>query len=109
VVLNGDTGVLGPIRSFDTWASQRASEDMADYLTALPTGTIVLGAIADEGTLSLTGRARSALRRILSSQLIDSVQYQDSWAIISRVGAQQPIAEGASRTQLVALERVLTF
>lgn len=109
VVLNGDTGVLGPTRSFDTWASQRASEDMANYLTALPAGTIVLGAIADEGTLNLTARARAALRRILSSQLIDTVLYQDSWAIITRVGAQQPIAEGAARAQLVALEKVLTF
>ncbi len=109
VVLNGDTGVLGPTRSFDTWASQRASEDMADYLTALPVGTIVLGAIADEGTFNLTARARTALRRILSSQLSDSLLYQDSWAIITRVGAQQPIAEGAARAQLVALEKVLTF
>ena len=109
VVLNGDTGVLGPTRSFDTWASQRASEDMADYLSALPAGTIVLGAIADEGTFNLTARARTALRRILSSQLVDTLLYQDSWAIITRVGAQQPIAEGAARTQLVALEKVLTF
>jgi uncharacterized protein (TIGR03437 family) len=109
VVLNGDTGILGPTRSFDTWLSQRAAEEMADYLQALPSGTIVLGAIADEGTLHLTPRARTALREILRSQLLDSLQYQDSWAIMTRVGAVRPIAEGSSRDQQVVLERVLSF
>ena len=109
VVLNGDTGILGPTRLFDTWLSQRAAEEMADYLHALPAGTIVLAAIADEGTLNLTPRARTALRQILRSQLLDTLQYQDSWAIISRIGALQPIAEGAAREQVVVLERVLRF
>jgi hypothetical protein len=109
VVLHGDTGLLGPTRIFDTWLSERAAEEMADYLEALPAGTIVLGAIADEGTLRLTPRARSALRRILRSQFLDSLQYQDSWAILARVGAGQPIAEGSARDQPVVLERVLSF
>src|SRR5262249_51255405 len=56
--INGDTGVLGTARIFDTWASETASEAMADYLLTLPQGTVVLGAIADEGTLHLTARAR---------------------------------------------------
>jgi hypothetical protein len=109
VVLHGETGLLGPTRIFDTWLSERAAEEMADYLEGLPAGTLVLGAIADEGTLHLTPRAHSALRQILRSQFLDALQYQDSWAIITRIGAPQPIAEGSSRDALVVLERVLSF
>jgi len=109
LVLNGATGVLGPWRRFDTWQSEGESEEMADYLAALPAGTVVLGAVADEGTLRLTPRARAAVRGILHSEFIDRLQYQDSWAIIARVGAAQVIAEGWSTSRQVTLERVLTF
>jgi hypothetical protein len=109
VVLNGDTGILGPTRSFDTWLHTRAADDLADYLAALPIGTVVLGAIADEGTLNLTIRARTALREVLRSQQIGLLGYQDSWAIMSRVGAALPIAEATSREQVAVVERVLTF
>jgi hypothetical protein len=109
LVLNGETGILGPVRRFDTWASEQAADDMADYLAALPLGTVVLAAIADEGTLKLTPRARGALRQILRSQSIDSLRYQDSWAIMVRIGASLPIAEGLAPDRPVVLERVLTF
>jgi uncharacterized protein (TIGR03437 family) len=109
VALNGDTGVLGPPRTFDTWLSEKAAEALADYLYGLPLGAVVLGAIADEGSLHLTPRARAALREVLHSQTTDALQYQDSWAIISRVGAAGAIAEGRSPDRLVVLERVLTF
>jgi uncharacterized protein (TIGR03437 family) len=109
IVLNGATGVLGPVRSFDTWASEPAAEAMASYLAALPLGTVVLGAIADEGTLNLTPRAREALRTVLRSQFADALQYQDSWAVIGRTGAIAPIAEGWSADRQVVLQKVLTF
>lgn len=109
LTLGGGTGVLGPIRSFDTWLSEKAAEDMADFLYALPPGTVVLGAIADEGTLHLTPRARAALRDVLRSQLSDALRYQDSWAIITRVGAALPIAEDRAGDRPVVLDRVLTF
>ena len=109
VVLNGDTGILGPTRSFDTWLSQTAADEMADYLNALPIGTLVLGAIADEGTLNLTPRARSALRQVLRSQYVDILRYQDSWAIMTRIGAPMPIAESVAGDQPAVIERVLTF
>ncbi|HYM11840.1 MAG TPA: interleukin-like EMT inducer domain-containing protein, partial [Bryobacterales bacterium] len=109
LTLNDSTGVLGAARNFDTWLSEQASEAMADYLTGLPAGTVVLGAIADEGTLHLTPRARTALRQTLGAQLTDGLHYQDSWAIIARVGAPVPIAENAASDQPVVLERVLTF
>ncbi|MBI3694050.1 MAG: hypothetical protein HY238_04320 [Acidobacteria bacterium] len=109
LVLNGDTGVLGPARKFDTWLSEAAAEEMADYLSALPVGTVVLGAIADEGTLHLTPRARTALRTLLRSQFLDTLRYQDSWAILTRIGAALPIAEDQASDRQVVLERVLTF
>jgi len=109
LAINGDSGVLGAVRIFDTWGSDTASEAMADYLSSLPAGAVVLGAIADEGTLHLTARARGALRQVLRSRLIDSLRYQDSWAIIARVGSVTPIAEDAAPDRQAVLERVLTF
>jgi uncharacterized protein (TIGR03437 family) len=109
LTLNGSTGVLGPPRNFDTWLSEQASEAMADYLTGLPAGTVVLGAIADEGTLHLTARGRAALRQVLGTQLTDGIKYQDSWAIIARVGAPVPIAEDAASDRQAVLDKVLTF
>ncbi len=109
LTLDGSTGVLGRIRSFDTWLEETASEAMIDYLAALPAGTLVLGAIADEGTLRLTARARAALRQLLRSRLIEDLRYQDSWAIMARLGATAPIAEAAASTSQVVLDRVLTF
>jgi uncharacterized protein (TIGR03437 family) len=109
LVLNGSTGVLAAFRTFDTWLADKASEDMADYLEALPAGTVVLGAIADEGTLHLTPRGLAALKQVLHSALAGAIAYQDSWAIISRVGALSPAAEGRSGSSQVVLERVLTF
>jgi uncharacterized protein (TIGR03437 family) len=109
MTLNGRTGVLGALRTFDTWLNDQASEEMADYLEALPAGTLVLGAIADEGTLHLTPRCLAALRNVLRSQTAADLQYQDSWAVVSRVGAASPVAEGRSGDTQVVLERVLTF
>ncbi len=109
LTLDGATGLLGPRYNFDTWLNEQASEEMADYLASLPPGTVVLGAIADEGTLHLTPRGRAALQQILHAQTIGLLQYQDSWAIISRVGSSLPFAEDRAGDRQVVLQSVLTF
>ncbi len=109
VTLDGQSGVLSAARTFDTWASESAAEEMADYLFALAPGTVVLGAVADEGSLRLTPRAREIVRRLLGSRLIDSLRYQDSWAIIARVGSPLPFAEDLAADRQAVLDRVLTF
>ncbi len=109
LTLDGTTGLLGTPYNFDTWLNEQASEDMADYLASLPPGTVVLGAIADEGTLHLTPRGRAALQHVLHAQTIDLLQYQDSWAIISRVGSSLPFAEDRAGDRQVLLQSVLTF
>ena len=109
LTLDPQTGTLGPIRVFDTFDSQADLEAMEDYLRAIPLGSAVLGAIADEGTHLLTGQTRQIIRETLGSQLIDFVGFQYSWAIITRKNATQPIAEGLSPNGLVVLERTLSF
>jgi hypothetical protein len=69
----------------------------------------VLAAVADDGSLLLTAEARRVVRETLGSQWIDSLSYQFSWAIVSRVGASQPIAEGLLLDEVVILDRILTF
>jgi uncharacterized protein (TIGR03437 family) len=102
-------GVIGEVRHFDTWESEEAVLAMEDYLNALPEGAVVLGAIADDGVLKITGQTRELIRDRLGSGLIDLVEYQWSWAILSRVGAARPMAEGMMPNGTVVLDRTLSF
>ncbi|MBI1358321.1 MAG: hypothetical protein GC160_28635 [Acidobacteria bacterium] len=109
LTLNDRTGEISPVRTFDTWGSDAAVTAMETYLRSLPRGTVVLGAIADDGVYRITDETRRVLAETLGAQLIDQVQYQWSWAIISRAGATQPMAERLSPISVVVLDRVLSF
>jgi hypothetical protein len=110
-VLEADaaTGVFSAVASFDTWADKDAAARLVQYLTALPTGSVVLFAIADEGTLLLSSQARDTIVSMFGSRSIKSLAYQQSWAMIARKGFATPFAEGASSVSQVVLERTLTF
>ncbi|UCE05351.1 MAG: hypothetical protein JSW07_17305, partial [bacterium] len=71
---------------FDTHSSAVESDAMARYIQRLPAGRIVLAGIMDEGSQNLTSAAYLALES-LGSQLIRSVRFRDSWAMIGRKGA----------------------
>jgi uncharacterized protein (TIGR03437 family) len=109
LVVDSQSGVMSPVRGFDTWGSAQAVEAMEVFLRSLPHGQVVLAAIADDGALLLTEETRRVLREALGSQAIDALVYQSSWAIISRVGASRPIAEGLLPDETVVLDRTLTF
>jgi hypothetical protein len=101
--------MLGPVRSFDTWGSEEQVIALQNYLLSLPPGMVILGAIADDGSLLLTEEARRILHETLGSRAIDALSYQYSWAIITRKGSAEPLAEGISTHERVVLEKVLTF
>ena len=109
LTVDPDTGALGEVRAFDTFEKPADVEAMENYLRSLPVGVVVLGAIADEGTHLLTDEARGVLRETLGSELIDFVDFQYSWAIITRKRATKPIAERLSPNGLVVLEEMLSF
>ena len=109
LTIDPESGVLGPVRAFDTWANDEDVVAMETYLTALPEGVVVLAAIADEGSVKITGYTRRVLRENLASGLIERLAFRYSWAIVSRKGAARPIAEGLSPNGLVVLNETLTF
>jgi len=109
MAVNAGTGVFSPVQSFDTWGDDSASSRLVEYLRGLPAGTVVLAAVADDGSLRLSQQAREAIAAMFGSRFIGKLAYQQSWAMLSRKGAAAPIAEGASSTSQVALERTLTF
>jgi hypothetical protein len=109
LTVDDQTGGFGAVRNFDTWGSEEAVVAMETYLQSLPEGHVVFGAVADDGSLLLNAQTRRILRERLGAQLIDSLSYQSSWVIMSRVGAQRPIAEELSTDRTVTLERTLTF
>lgn len=103
------TGLFGPVRNFDTWASEAAVVAMEGYLKSLPAGTVVFGAVADDAFFKITDETRRVIGETLGSGLIDKLAYRYSWAIIARKGAAQSIDEGLSPNGLVVLTKSLTF
>jgi uncharacterized protein (TIGR03437 family) len=103
------SGVFSQVRSFDTWGDPGAAARLRAYLSELPTGTIALFAIADEGTYRLDSATRGAIQTLFGSRLIGALGYQDSWAMIGRKGTGSPPAEVAAADRRVTIERVLTF
>src|SRR5262249_4427167 len=49
---------------FDTFLAAKASRQLARWVAALPAGTIVAGAVRDEGSNRLTAEAVQALRAL---------------------------------------------
>ena len=109
LTVNPQSGLLGPVRNFDTWAREEDVTAMEVYLQSLPDGTVVIGAIADEGAFLLTDQARATVRETLGSYFIELLDYQFSWAIITRKAAPAPIAEGLGPAGIVVLDELLTF
>lgn len=109
LTIHPQTGTVGAVRHFDTWASDEAVTAMESFLRGLPEGMLVLGAIADDGTLKITDQTRTILRERLGASQIDAIDYQWSWAIIARVGSARPMAEGAMRDAAVTLDRTVSF
>ena len=109
LTVDPQSGLLGPVRNFDTWAREEDVTAMEVYLQSLPVGTVVIGAIADEGAFLLTDQARATIQETLGSYFIDRLDYQFSWAIITRKAAPAPIAEGLGPAGIVVLDEVLTF
>ena len=109
MTIDAETGVLGSVRRFDTWASDDDARALEDYLESLPYGIVVLGAIADDGFLRMRAETFAAIREHLASELIDLLEYQDSWVIVTRKGAARPMAERLMRFEQADIELVLSF
>lgn len=85
-VFDGTDGALLDRVSFDTYGSSANAEALAQFINALPDGRVVLAAIRDDGSVSMTESAYLALESI-GSQFTRQVQFRDAWAIIGQKGA----------------------
>ena len=57
-------GEIREVASFDTFASEEESENLARYLASIPEGYIVAVGVKDEASLKLSGKAVEALQAI---------------------------------------------
>ena len=92
VVINSVTGLIIISSVFDTSATSKEtvptpSEDFANLIEFLPSGTIVVIAVKNDGITHLSEDAKRACERI-GSDLIRRVKPGESWAIIGRKGAR---------------------
>ncbi len=85
-VVHPGNGQVVEAMSFDTYEAPSESQRMADFVTQIAEGMIVLAAIADEGSRSMTEQAYQALES-LGSALCRQVGTRDSWSLIGRKGA----------------------
>ena len=108
MVVDPSTGIFSAVRAFDTWGDASASDKLVDYLSALPHGVLVLIAVADDGTLKLTQRARIAIGTMFQSRYIAWLGYQQSWALIGRKGIA-PFAEQSSNDWIALAYTIQRF
>lgn len=85
-VVHPGNGQVVEAMSFDTYEAASESQKMADFIANVAEGMIVLAAIADEGSRSMTEEAYRALES-LGSALCRQVGTRDSWSLIGRKGA----------------------
>jgi Interleukin-like EMT inducer/Bacterial Ig domain/Glycosyl hydrolases family 2, TIM barrel domain len=110
-VADATTGALiDPGTNFDTWASDVAKLDLVSYLSAVPSGRVVMLAVADEAginwaaqpcelkqqaaTMALVGALEA-----LGSQQIRSYCWRGSWAMVVIKGISAPLAEDVQPTE----------
>lgn len=96
LVVNHLTGVFASPEHYDIYASAQESQRLESRLTALPNGFLVAMAIADDATLEMQPSLRALIQSRLGSQAITTLAYQNSWAIIGKLGEAAPLAELAS-------------
>lgn len=102
-IIDPRTGIFLPIEHYDLWESAEQSDQLEARLRALRPGVIVGMVIADDATLHIQPSLRDWIRTNLGSSAIETLGYQHSWALLSRVGSTAPIAEdaGVGRPALV--------
>jgi hypothetical protein len=85
-VVHPGSGQVLQALSFDTYEAPSEAQRMADFIAQVAEGMIVLAAIADDGSRSMTEEAYQALESI-GSALCRHVEARDSWSLIGRKGA----------------------
>lgn len=98
VALDGVTGQVLVKRNFDTYGSQAQSDSLAAFLQRLPNQTIVLLAVADDGSSSLTANAKNAIIALGGSNA-GQLKFRDSYALIARKGGSADQAIEMWRSQ----------
>jgi hypothetical protein len=112
--------ILDAGRNFDTWAGGAAAKQaLLDHLTAIPSGRLVMLAVADEAgitfandrqctpvtdatTLALVQRLQS-----LGSTRIDEYCWRGSWAMVAVTGTGVALAEDYDRIEEARVEPAL--
>jgi len=123
VVLDPESGAVESVAAFDTHLDEGASQALADFLQAVPDGSIVAVAVADEASRLLGEEALTALRGIGAAgdlrdrfrwgQAIIGVQGAPPGAALEAAGWMRPLAltagEGATEAHLAAAFGPLIF
>ena len=94
-VMHPQTGAVIDTAGFDTFANEFESQDLADFVAAIPEGYIVAVAVRDDGATNLTEEAVEALRSLGAELDLRGTEHL-SHAIIGVKGAARGTALEAS-------------
>jgi len=84
VQLNSVSCSISSVLSFDTHADATKSTDLANYITGLPTSTVLIGATIDEASWSLNTMAIDALLGIGVN--VTGLEYRGKLAFVAQIG-----------------------
>lgn len=87
VVLAGNNHEVISSNTYDTFASEKNSEQMAADLAAVPVGAVIVAAIKDEGSRKLTQAAKDAFIN-MGSKEISNLGYRDGWFFMGVKGTK---------------------
>ncbi|MGZ6987351.1 MAG: interleukin-like EMT inducer domain-containing protein, partial [Thermoanaerobaculia bacterium] len=103
-LLSRELDRIAHVRSFDTCRSREASDELSTFVEGLAPGTVVLGAVSDDGSRSLSARAVAALESLgCAVDLRD--RFRQSHAFIGVKGAANgtvPEWSGLSPSRVIA-------
>jgi len=94
-------------KSYDTFASAKASAAFLADAKDFPEGAIVLAAVKDEASKNLSGKAKAFFSK-LGSQHVNALAYRNSWAFIGVMG-QQAYTEERSATDAIGTGAILGY
>lgn len=78
------------VKTYDTFGSEKASEQLAADLATVPLGSVIVAAVRDEASSKLTQSVKDFFSN-MGSKEINQLQYRDGWLFLGIKGTKSHV------------------